>query len=348
MNERLGKEIEHNGVTTEALQSQEVAGIAKPTTETGGEASTANIEKIEQESAKLEQNLQAFQSLLQELSPNESEYIHSALESSADGKSLLGKIQEKTHALIHSYDHSKDHLSTHYDPKVVKVVGSVGKVLGGFAGFVGGHGVMSAPGSVVGSKVGGYLMLKAFKELTKYLPEEMHDKLLHPDKLEEKKKSSAEMAVTIEQVADEKENIMSELGELCNEFNSLTPEEQAKLPEVVAARQEEIMATTTKIKTAYEKYQHAFKNFEKKHPIVATGTEVAIHMAIAPVLHGLELGEAAIHAIEVIASTGGAEKFTNHLFNVMHHVRDSIKNGVESMKKFIPNAGARLEVPPIQ
>ena len=123
---------------------------------------------------------------------------------------------------------------------------------------------------------------------------------------------------------------------MCDEFTALPEDQKKELSQIVENNETDLGAMATKVQNSYGKYLNAFKEFEKKHPIVATGVEIGIHAAISPILGSLELGEALAHAIEVVASTGGAEKFTTHMFSVAHHLKESIHTMVQKMSKFDP------------
>jgi hypothetical protein len=314
----------------EVLSSNEKFGESK---ETPLEYSPKQIENVEKQSIKLEHNLQMFQSLIREVNGDEDVYISASMETREDGKKAARVVQEKIHALIHSYDHSKDHLSNHYDPRLVKAIGSAGKAIGGFAGFIGGHGVMSAPGSVAGAKAGGYLTLKAFEHLVGYLPDEIHEKIKNPKSKEKKSEVVSENEKKMLEKNEEKEELLEELSELCREIETLPEDQKQHMAEIINNNETEIAATANKMQETYSKYHDVFKRFEKKHPILATGTEIAVHAVLGPLLGSLEMGEAAVHAIEVVASSGGSEKLTSAVFSITHRIKDGVHSMVEKISR---------------
>jgi hypothetical protein len=299
------------------------------------------IENIEKQAEKMEHNLQMFQELLREVDGNEDIYVAERMEGHEEGKKASTVLQEKMHALIHAYDHSKDHLSEHYDPRVVKAFGSLGKAVGGIGGFILGHGVFSAPASVAGSKAGGYASLKIFQHTVQYLPEHIHEKIKkQPKETVESNEKVLENQKKIEEKSAEKNALLQELSAVTGEMAALQGEQKVALQAIIQKNEEGVMSTATKLKNSYSKYQDAFKNFEKKYPVLATGVEVALHQALHPILGSLELGESMFHAIEMFASAGASEKATNHMFSISHHIKDSIHNLKEKIKSYDPRARA--------
>jgi hypothetical protein len=329
-------------------ETQTQAGEAHTAEAKPGVSSDANNEQqaeqltasVEREAVKLEQNLEMFRSLVAELSPQQDTFISERIAASPEGKTLLARVQSKAHELIHSYEHTKDHLSNHYDPRLVKVVGGVGKAIGGFTGFLAGHGVMSAPGSVAGSKAGGYAMLKVFEELAQYLPADIHEKIRVPKSVETQNPVISENEAKISAALETKGNLLTQLGEVTDEIAALPEDQKEALAEVLTRDEAKITATVTKVQETYTKYRDAFKRFEKKHPIVATSAEVLIHWGISPVLESFALGETVVHALEVLASTGGAETLTTHIVGAAHHVQELLHEAREKMSKYDLLGGA--------
>ncbi len=96
----------------------------------------------------------------------------------------------------------------------------------------------------------------------------------------------------------------------------------------------EVIEATEGIKTAYEKYAKFYEEFEEKYPLLATGTEVVVHAIIGPVFEGMHVGKEALHAIELLAALGGAEKLTAHLVNVGNTIKESLNKAKEKLLKF--------------
>jgi len=309
------------------------------------EKSAANIEV---QSQKLENNQAKLEQIIESLSPEEGEFIAEELENTEEGKNIMRRLMDKAALLSNSQKHLEEKLSLEYNPKVVKVIGGVGKVFGGLGGMFIGHGVLSAGTAVVGAKVGGYTVLKAFEKYAVHLPQSFQEKIKKKEEKEtinEKVEKIEKGREEISKKLEERDKLKSEIGNLSGEINSLSDQEKNKLAASLE-KDEKTFSLTQSLKSTYEKYSKFYEEFETKYPLLVTSMEFAVHASIGPILNGIEVGEHALHMVELTAAAGGAEKLTSHLLNVGNSIKFAINKTKDKLLKFANKA--RTEQAPIE
>jgi outer membrane lipoprotein SlyB len=248
-------------------------------------------------------------------------------------KQAYQDLQEKA-AHVLSYGHHKEHeLSSTYNPKVVKAIGSVGKIAGGVVGMFAGHGLASAAGAVGGAKIGQAGLLKVFEKVVTKLPESVQEKLRAK---QETINHIHEVEHATEKQMHRKEEIEATSKSLQEHLSRMTPEQQAKVRARLEASPQHA-SLFEKAQSAYTKYAEYFDTFEKNHPIAATSREFIVHAIIGPGLEAAHVGHGLIHTIELFAAGGGAEKLTAHLHNGINAARGALNRFAErfSGKKIV-------------
>ena len=303
---------------------------------------------IEVQSQKLENNQVKLEQIIESLLPEEGEFVAGELENTEEGKNIMRQLIDKASRLSNSQKYLEEKLSQKYNPKVVKVIGGVGKVFGGLSGMLIGHGILSAGTAVVGAKVGSYTVLKVFEKYAIHLPQSFNEKIKKKEEKEiinEKVEKIEKGREDIREKLKERGKLKLEIGNLSEEINSLSDQEKNKLATSLE-KDEKTFSLTQSLKSTYEKYSKFYEEFETKYPLLTTGVEFAVHASIGPILEGIEVGERALHMVELAAAAGGAEKLTSHLLSVGNSIKFAINKAKEKLLKF--SNKARIEQAPIE
>ena len=278
-------------------------------------------EQLDHELNKMEIMIEKIERMELDMTPEEVSYVQEAIQQDQEGKNILGALQEKTQHMFHAGHHLSGELSDQYNPRVVKTVQKLGKVIGALGGMMVGHGVASAAGAVAGAKIGEYGALKTFEKISERLPDSWKERIKKPEDQMEIEKNQE----TIKQKTEQLEQLDSDIENLSTEIENLSPEEREKFNQLME-QDTKTVSTIDRIKNAYVRYGEFCEHFETKYPILGTATDFALHASLGPVLHSLELGKGAIHAIEVLAATGGTEKMTSHCLHAFEKMKHSAKN----------------------
>ncbi len=283
--------------------------------------SNVSPEQLDHELNKMELMIEKIEMIESEMTPEEKQYVQEALEQSQESKNVLGMLREKTEHMLHAGHHLSENLSEHYDPRVIKTIQKLGKIVGGLGGMMAGHGVASAAGAVAGAKIGEYGALKTFEKISERLPDSWKERIKKPEDQMEIEKNQE----VIKQKTEQLEQLDSDIEKISMEIENLSPEEREKFNQLME-QDTKTIPTIDRIKNAYVRYGEFCEHFETKYPILGTATDFALHASLGPVLHSLELGKGAIHAIEVLAATGGTETMTSHCLHAFEKMKQSAKN----------------------
>jgi hypothetical protein len=291
-----------------------------------------SLYNIEQQSEKLNRHQANLEQMIASMSPEESHYIAQAIEQDPKSQGLLKSLQEKLAHLNNAGHHAQEHLSEHYNPKVVGLIHSTGKAIGGITGLFSGMPLGlagSATGAVVGAKAGGYGLLKLFEKTVHKLPDSFQEKIKRKDPLESVHQNQESLTRELEK----RSLLEGKMKLLSQEAQNLDPESQKKFAELMS-QDPEVLSATQKLDTLYEKYHDVYEKFEKDFPNAAAFAELGVHTAIGAGLHASGIGTAAVIAMDMVAAAGGAEQMTKHLISAGNHIKQKIISIQEKIDSF--------------
>lgn len=291
-----------------------------------------SLEVIEEQLLQTEQLAEKLETVSSGMSPQEQQVVGHALLEKEAGKSATANLQEKTVHLLQAGHHLKDELSEKYNPKITRIVGRVGKIIGGVSGALMGHGVASAVGGVAGMKIGEYGALKTFEKVAQKLPDAWQEKILKKESLQNIESSQEIIHAKIEKLKE-----LDHSFEIINkEIADLSPEKRAAF-EKLMSESKEIVPAIDRLKSAYHSYGHFCESIEKKYPVLGLLSETAIHAALGPVLEGIGTGKELLHTLELLGASGGVEKLTIHAIHgydaLKKSTTDSVNHVISLFKK---------------
>lgn len=289
-------------------------------------------EELDNELERMELSIARIEAMESEMSPEEKQYVEEALMQSDEGRNILKTLQEKTDHALQAGHHLSSELSEQYNPRMVKTVQKLGKIVGGLGGMMAGHGVASAAGAVAGAKLGEYGALKTFEAVARRVPDSWKERIKKPDD----QLKIAQNQEIHDQKLEQINQIDSDIEQITTEIESLPVEKREILNQLIE-QDDKGLSTVDRMKNIYVRYEEFCEHFETKYPLLGTATDFALHASLGPLLHGLDLGTSAIHAVEMLAASGGTEKLTSHCLQAFESMKRAGQNIRQKMNDLLNN-----------